>query len=250
MPRTITDEAIVLKTYDVGEADRFCVLLTRLHGRLSARATGVRKLSSRRGGSLLSLQCIDVELTERSGGQFFIAGASVQESFAMISGDLHAFGMAEQALEILLKLIHDDEPVTDSYDLLRLFLRACAVRAHPLLLSAFTLRLLSQLGILPSLTLSAVSHRTLDPAAGIVFSHRIGGFCQHTEDVHGRRLPADLYDELLAASQAPLHALPQSSDALVARVNALTAMLLQNQLGETLKAAPVAVCMSSGATPT
>ena len=48
-------EAVVLKTYDVGEADRFCIVLTKERGRIAARARGVRKLTSKMGGSLLPL---------------------------------------------------------------------------------------------------------------------------------------------------------------------------------------------------
>ena len=47
---TFRDEAIVLRTYKLAEADRICVLLTREHGKVRAVAHGVRKtLAAARG---------------------------------------------------------------------------------------------------------------------------------------------------------------------------------------------------------
>ena len=43
------DEAIVLRTQKLGEADRIITLLTRSHGRVRAVAKGVRRTSSRFG---------------------------------------------------------------------------------------------------------------------------------------------------------------------------------------------------------
>ena len=36
-------EALVLKTYDIGDADRLCILLTNTRGRIAVVAKGVRK---------------------------------------------------------------------------------------------------------------------------------------------------------------------------------------------------------------
>ena len=41
------DDAIVLRTHKLGEADRIVTLLTRNHGKVRAVAKGVRRTSSR-----------------------------------------------------------------------------------------------------------------------------------------------------------------------------------------------------------
>ena len=46
------DEAVVLKTFPLGEADRVIVMLTKKHGKVRAVAKGVRRLKSRFGGRL------------------------------------------------------------------------------------------------------------------------------------------------------------------------------------------------------
>ena len=60
--RLYRDEAVVLRTYRLGEADRIIVLLTRAHGQVRAVAKGVRRTSSRFGARLEPFSMIDVQL--------------------------------------------------------------------------------------------------------------------------------------------------------------------------------------------
>ena len=46
------DDAIVLRTHPLGEADRIITLLTRRHGKVRAVAKGVRRTGSRFGARL------------------------------------------------------------------------------------------------------------------------------------------------------------------------------------------------------
>mgnify|MGYP006300948005 CR=1 FL=1 len=58
------DEAIVLRTQKLGEADRIVTLLTRRHGRVRCVARGVRKTTSRIGARLEPFGHVDVQLYE------------------------------------------------------------------------------------------------------------------------------------------------------------------------------------------
>src|SRR6266516_3377843 len=51
-PRVYRTEAVVLKGYDYGEADRILTLLTPEHGKVRAIAKGVRRTKSRKAGHL------------------------------------------------------------------------------------------------------------------------------------------------------------------------------------------------------
>ena len=51
-PRRYVTDAIVLSRFDLGEADRVLTLITPEHGKLKAIAKGIRRPSSRLGGSL------------------------------------------------------------------------------------------------------------------------------------------------------------------------------------------------------
>ncbi len=70
--KELRDDAVVLRTYKSGEADRVVVLWTRAHGKVRVIAKGVRKTSSRLGGSLETLGYVDVDLV-RTRGDFYIA---------------------------------------------------------------------------------------------------------------------------------------------------------------------------------
>ena len=58
------DEAVVLRTFPLGEADRIVVLLTKRHGKVRAVAKGVRRLKSRFGGRLEPLMRVDLLLAQ------------------------------------------------------------------------------------------------------------------------------------------------------------------------------------------
>ena len=146
MGKSITCEAIVLQTHDVGEADRFCILLTYERGRLAARARGVRKLKSRMGGSILPLRCITIDLYESNTGFLITA---VHESSEDHPKDIQPFLYAEQGIELLLKLVEDDEAIPDIFDATKEFLEQCRISPlSPVL--PFTIRLLALLGLFPS----------------------------------------------------------------------------------------------------
>ena len=63
----IRDEAVVLRTYKSGEADRIAVLWTRDHGKIKVLAKGARKQTSRLGGALEVLAHVDVDLVATRG---------------------------------------------------------------------------------------------------------------------------------------------------------------------------------------
>lgn len=59
---TYRDEAVVLRTYKLGEADRIVIMLTRRHGKIRAVAKGVRRTSSRFGARLEPFMVADVQV--------------------------------------------------------------------------------------------------------------------------------------------------------------------------------------------
>ncbi|PIQ76837.1 DNA repair protein RecO [Candidatus Peregrinibacteria bacterium CG10_big_fil_rev_8_21_14_0_10_49_24] len=147
MGHTAEYHSIVLKTYDVGEADRFCIVLTRERGKIAARARGVRKPKSRMGGSILPLQESMLSMHESSSGLSISGVSHMQDHASALS--LPTFLHAQQATELLLSVLEDDHPVPDIFELMRQFLTACrteeTVQSLP-----FTVRILQTMGILPT----------------------------------------------------------------------------------------------------
>lgn len=68
----IRDDAVVLRTFKSGEADRVVVLWTRHFGKVRVLAKGVRKTTSRLGATLETLAYVTVDLV-KTRGDFYIA---------------------------------------------------------------------------------------------------------------------------------------------------------------------------------
>ena len=60
--KSYRDEAIVLRTHKLGEADRIITLLTAEHGQVRAIAKGVRKTTSKFGARVEPFSVIDAQI--------------------------------------------------------------------------------------------------------------------------------------------------------------------------------------------
>src|ERR1700689_2952412 len=88
----IHDDAVVLRTFKSGEADRGGVLWTRHFGKVRVLARGARKTTSRLGGNLETLAYVKVDLV-KTRGEFYIARhvqhrerlTTLRDSYARIS---------------------------------------------------------------------------------------------------------------------------------------------------------------------
>jgi DNA repair protein RecO (recombination protein O) len=143
-----TLEAVVLRTIDLGEADRFCILFTREIGRIAAKARSVRKLGSKLGGIILPFRHINIELSE-SDTHRMIIGAVDRGDLPAVTASFDTYLRLEQGIELLLALTEDNEPIPYVFDLLLQFIRIGVEQTEDPL-PAFKLRLLHVLGFLPS----------------------------------------------------------------------------------------------------
>jgi len=84
-------EAIVLRTYPLGDADRLVSLLTRAHGRLKGVAQGARRPKSRFGATLEPLTYLRVWFYERETRELVrIRQCELLESFLGVQQDYRA----------------------------------------------------------------------------------------------------------------------------------------------------------------
>ncbi len=245
MPRALSDEAIVLRTRDIGEADRLCILLTREHGKIAARANGVRKLKSRKGSSMLPLQHVRMEFRQGSAG-FVVHAASCIRPHEECRKNLRAYAVAQHAVGLLLAFLEDHEPVPEIYDLTLECLAACDRNdPHVALRPIFTLRLLSLLGLLPSLTSSGVSNRSFHDGDAVAFSERVHGLCLVEEDAAARRLSVPLMKVLRELPSLRFSSLP----VLAHEDGALLETVAYSMLGSQPGASSPAFAFASGSSP-
>jgi DNA repair protein RecO (recombination protein O) len=147
------DEAVVLRTQKLGEADRIITLLTRGHGRVRAVAKGVRRTSSRFGARLEPFSHVDVQLAEARSLDVITQAETLEPYASRMGADYGAYTAGTVMLETAERLVVEDkEPAVQQYLLLVGALRAiCDTgRAPAQVLDAFLLRSLAVAGYAPS----------------------------------------------------------------------------------------------------
>lgn len=246
MPRPLSDEAIVLRSYNVGETDRFCLFLTKSHGRIAVRVQGARKLLSRRGRGLLPLHRVLIQWEESSAGAR-ITGSDCLNAHAAAWTDPATLAVAQEGINMLIKLTESGTPIQDVYALAIEFLEACR-SGHPThLLHIFVLRLFDLLGFLPSVTHSAVTHRTLREDQAIVYSPSDGGISAMEDGRNGIRISPLLRTLLETLDHYPLTALQSCPPSLLVELGRFTSVLSGSQLGSSVS--PLRFSVSAAAMP-
>jgi DNA repair protein RecO (recombination protein O) len=147
------DEAIVLRTQKLGEADRIITLLTRRHGRVRAVAKGVRRTSSRFGARLEPFSHVDLQFAEARTLDVITQAETLRPYGARMGDDYGAYTAGTVMLETAERLVTEEkEPALQQYLLLVGALRAvCETgRPAPQVLDSFLLRSLSVAGYAPS----------------------------------------------------------------------------------------------------
>lgn len=146
------DEAVVLRTHQLAEADRIITLLTRSRGKVRAVAKGVRRTSSRFGARLEPFMVVDLQCYEGRNLDTVTQAETLAAHGEAISRDYPAYTAATAIVETCDRLTEAHEPATQHYLLLSGALAALAAGSHdaPLILDAYLLRALSISGWAPS----------------------------------------------------------------------------------------------------
>jgi DNA repair protein RecO (recombination protein O) len=168
------DEAIVLRTHKLGEADRIITLLTRQHGRVRAVAKGVRRTSSRWGSRLEPFTHVDLQLAEGRSLDVITQAETLTPFWGGIGIDYDRYTAGTVMLETADRLVAEErEPSPQQFLLLVGGLRAMAggQAAPSQVLDSYLLRSLAVAGWAPSFEHCARCgeegpHRWFNPAAG------------------------------------------------------------------------------------
>lgn len=151
------DEAIVLRTYRLGEADRIVLLLGREHGPIRAVAKGVRRTTSRFGARLEPFMVVDGQFA-RGRTLDTVTQVVTKAGYASaIVRDYRLFTAASAIAEAADDLTREDSSPAH-YMLLRGALSALAARAHDprLIVDSYLLRAVSLAGWAPSFGVCSV----------------------------------------------------------------------------------------------
>ena len=168
------DEAVVLRTHKLGEADRIITLLTRQHGRVRAVAKGVRRTTSRWGARLEPFTHVDLQLAVGRSLDVVTQAESLDAFAARLGDDYDRYTAGTVMLETAERLVTEEkEPAVQQFLLLVGGLRAMAGGEHPAgqVLDSYLLRSLSVAGYAPSFDHCVQCgvegpHRFFNPSAG------------------------------------------------------------------------------------
>ena len=188
MARTYKTEAVVLRSFRLGEADRVLHVYTADRGRVGAVAKGVRRTKSRFGGRLEPLSHVELMLHQGSGELQTVTGADLRSSHHEAREDPYRLAVGLIGAEAMLKLFTEQEANERAFTALTRFLdrldelpsRAPARPALEPLVLSFQLKLLWLSGYMPHLDgcveCGAVDELTgYAPAAGGVVCRNCGG---------------------------------------------------------------------------
>jgi len=173
-------EAVVLRSFRLGEADRVLHLYTLARGRVGAVAKGIRKTKSRFGARLEPLSHVELLLHEGSGELQTVTGVELLSSHHVVREQRYALGVGLVGAEAMLRLFTEQEANPRAFQALTRFLelldelpaRNGRPALDPLALS-FQLKLLWLSGYLPHLTSCANCGRRDVPLIG--YSPSAGG---------------------------------------------------------------------------
>ena len=116
--RSYKVDGIILKRTNVGETDRILTIYTEKHGKIRAIAKGVRRITSRKGGSLELFNLVSLFIS--SGKNLdIITETSVVNSFSGWRKDLRSVGVAYYLCELIDKLTPDGQNNRQVFELLK-----------------------------------------------------------------------------------------------------------------------------------
>ncbi len=159
MGRTYKTEAVVLRSFRFGEADRVLHLYTSDRGRVGAMAKGVRKTKSRFGARLEPFSHVELLLHHGSGELHTVTGASFVDAHRPTREDPYRLSVGLVGAEAMLRLYVEEERNERAFEALTRFLEAVEAipagrRGQPALdplALAFQLKLLWLSGYVPHL---------------------------------------------------------------------------------------------------
>lgn len=142
------DEAVVVRTMRLGEADRIVTLVTPEHGKVRAVAKGVRRTKSRIGARLEPL--CHVSLLAWHGRELdVVTQVEALDPFRGVREDLGLLAQALTMLEVADQVAVERHPMPAVFVLLVRALRSLERTASPAVLGAFCWKLLVAEGVGP-----------------------------------------------------------------------------------------------------
>jgi DNA repair protein RecO (recombination protein O) len=144
------DNAVVLRSWKLGEADRIVSLMTQSNGKIRCVAKGARKTKSRFGSRVEPTNHLEVQLYRGKGDLDTLTQVESIDRFPVLREDLELFARASSMLEAVEFVAQEREPNEALYTMLARAMHTVASSESHLVVAGFFLKLLAQEGFSPS----------------------------------------------------------------------------------------------------
>jgi len=144
--RAFKTEAIIIKRRNFGEADRIITIFTKEYGKFSIKASGVRKITSRRSAHVELLNHSLLGLYKGNGFPI-LTEARILDDFSSLKTDLNKIGLAYHLCELVDGLCPDNQEQREVFHLLKNTLERLSMDEDMVpVIHDFEIELLSLLG--------------------------------------------------------------------------------------------------------
>lgn len=138
-------EGIILKRKNYSESDRILTIFSKVQGKITVLAKGVRKITSRRAGNIELLNRAQIFLHQ--GKNFLILTEAVAlDTYPKIKGDLTLSTYAYHIIELMDRLTAENQVSINIYNDLVEVLSRLSISPRQILIRAFEVKILSNLG--------------------------------------------------------------------------------------------------------
>ncbi len=234
-------EALVLRTYNFGEADKIVVCLTHSSGLIRGVAKGCRKLKSRFGAALEPFTLAQITYYQKEHQELVsLTQAEILKSHFDMSGQAETL----TGLAYMGDLVIEFSPPYERNERLFRMVKAClnaiceSQSDLQVILRYFEIWLLKLEGYLPDIRHCAECHQGFDGKESAFMNADMVFRCRHCSQGTGNALSKRLQTQLLATQRLAPYVFAQESRTVPASIHREMAELTHQLIGRVLERQP------------
>jgi DNA repair protein RecO (recombination protein O) len=202
--RSVTTDAIVLRSYNLAESDRIVVCLTRSSGLVRAVAKGARRMKSRFGAALEPYTLIRLSFHERENRDLVtMSGAEILKSNFNLSTNVESAEVLAYMGELVVEFAPPHETDERLYRMLTACVEALAEHegAERTITRYFEIWLLRLAGLFPDFRDCASCGVAIDVTGSATVDVELRSYCKKCGPVNASILAPDVINIIRASQQ-------------------------------------------------
>lgn len=234
-------EALVLRTYNFGEADKIVVCLTHTSGLIRAVAKGCRRLKSRFGAALEPFTLAKITYYQKENQELVsLNQAEILKSHFDLSGQAETLTGLAYMGDLVIEFSPPYEPNERLFRMVKACLNAICESQSDLqvILRYFEIWLLKLEGYLPDIRHCGECHRGFDETESAFMNADMVFRCRRCSQGTGNALSKTLQTQLRATQRLAPYVFAQESRTVPASIHREMAELTHQLIGRVLERQP------------